>query len=274
MIAGPTLAGIPDAFWQEAVAAPRRLLALDYDGTLAPFRIDPGQARPLPAARIALERVLGGATAVVVLSGRPPADVARLLGSPPLVVVGEHGWTVRLADGGEVRHPIPPDRVEILDRVEGLSARLAPGRLERKRASVVVHTRGLAPTLAADVERRALELFAQLAGDSLAVRPIDGGLELRVRGRDKGVALAELVAASGPGTFVAAVGDDDTDEDAFRAAARAGGWGVRVGAPRPTAARAALASPQEVARFLEIWAERVAVNPAEADAADRAAGRR
>jgi len=253
---GP-LPGVPDTFWREVLAAPRRLLALDYDGTLAPFRVDPGAARPLPAARRALDRVLAGATEVVVLSGRPPADVARLLDSPPLVVVGEHGWTVRRADGGELRHPVPPERIAMLDRAEGSAPALAPGRVERKRASLVVHTRGLAPALAADVERRALEHFAPLLGDGLAVRPIDGGLELRVRGRDKGVALAELAAENGPGVFVAAVGDDDTDEDAFRAAARAGGWGVRVGRPRPTAARAALASPDEVARFLELWAEHV-----------------
>ncbi|GMU65576.1 MAG: hypothetical protein AMXMBFR36_18500 [Acidobacteriota bacterium] len=274
MTTGPTLAGIPDALWQEAVAAQHRLLAIDYDGTLAPFRIDPGEARPLPAARRALERVLGGATTVVVVSGRPSADVARLLGAPPLAIVGEHGWTVRLIDGGEVRHSIPPDRIELLDRAESLAPKLAPGRLERKRASVVVHTRGLAPKLAADVEHRALDLFAPLAGDALRVRPIDGGLELRVRGRDKGVALAELVAASGPGTFVAALGDDDTDEDAFRAAASAGGWGVRVGAPRPTAARATLATPHEVALFLEIWAERIAAAPAQENVVDRTAGRR
>lgn len=260
MTAGAALPGVPEALWREAAAAPRRLLALDYDGTLAPFCVDPGAARPLPAARRALDHVLAGATEVVVLSGRPPADVARLLGMPPIEIVGEHGWTIRRADGGELRHPVPPQRIAALDRAESLAPQLAPGRVERKRASLVVHTRGLAPGLAAEVERRALDGFAPLTGDGLAVRPIDGGLELRVRGRDKGVALAELAAESGPGVFVAAVGDDDTDEDAFRAAARAGGWGVRVGATRPTAARAALASPHEVARFLELWAERIPVS--------------
>jgi len=270
MTAVAELPGVPETFWREATAAPRRLLALDYDGTLAPFRVDPGAARPLPAARRALACVLAGTTGVVVLSGRPPADVARLLGAPPLVVVGEHGWTVRRADGGELRHPVPPERIAELDRAEDFAPALAPGRVERKRASLVVHTRGLAPAIAAEVERRALDRFAPLLGDGLAVRPIDGGLELRVRGRDKGVALAELVAEAGPGVFVAAVGDDDTDEDAFRAAARAGGWGVRVGTPRPTAARATLDSPEEVARFLALWAERI---PESAETSDARAAR-
>jgi trehalose-phosphatase len=251
------LRGVPEAFWREAAAAPRHLLALDYDGTLAPFRVDPATARPLPAARRALERVLARGTEVAVVSGRPPADVVRLLDAPPLVVVGEHGWTLRRADGGELRHPVPPELTARLDRAEGHAAQLAPARVERKRASLVIHTRGLAPGLAAEVERRALDRFAPLLAGGLALRPIAGGLELRVRGRDKGVALAELAAESGPGVFVAAVGDDDTDEDAFRAAARAGGWGVRVGSTRPTAARATLASPHEVARFLELWAERI-----------------
>jgi trehalose-phosphatase len=267
------LAGVPERLWREARAAGNRLLAVDYDGTLAPFAVDPAAAAPLPAARAALERLTReGRTRCVVLSGRQVEEVAARLGpsSPP--IVGEHGWS--LLAPGRVRfdHPLAPGLAEALDAWQArLGGRVAPARLERKRTALVVHTRGLAPGAARSAERTARRLYAEGPPDPrLALRAIDGGLELRARGRDKGSALLELARDAGPEAFVVAIGDDDTDEDAFRAAASLGGWGVRVGARRASAARATLASPAEVARFLVRWADEV---DAPAAAAPAGAGR-
>jgi trehalose 6-phosphate phosphatase len=219
----------------------------------------PAGGGPCPAARRAIARLAAGRhTRVAVLSGRPAADVAALLGDLALPIAGEHGWELRFADGGRLAHPVAPALVERLDRAQRAAAALAPARLERKRTALVVHTRGLPPAVAGALAEEARALLGDWLEDGrFALRPIDGGVELRLTGRDKGTALAELAARAGRGTFVVAVGDDDTDEDAFRAAARLGGWGVRVGQRRDSAARAFLASPAAVAAFLEEWAERL-----------------
>ena len=144
---------------------------------------------------------------------------------------------------------------------------VAPARVERKRTGVVVHTRALDPDAARDAEARARTLFvARFSDPRLVLRPIAGGLELRLRGRDKGTALAELTAESGAGAAVVYLGDDDTDEDAFRSASDRGGWGVLVGPARPSAARARLAGPAEVALFLDDWARRELAVDAAAEA--------
>lgn len=267
----PPRSGPPPRFWSEARASPRRLLALDYDGTLAPLVVDPGVAVPLPASLAALRRILDTQrTSIAILSGRPCADVTALLGatrgSPPVPIVGEHGWSELSTDGALLRHPIPPGLVERLDAAEAAARlRLAPARVERKRTALVIHTRGLEAGAARDAEAGARRLFeGRFASPALAVRAIDGGVELRARGRDKGIALGELAARLGAGAFVAAVGDDETDEDAFRVAATLGGWGLVVGSRRPTAARARLASVEAVARFLAEWVERVDLAPAAA----------
>jgi trehalose-phosphatase len=258
MRAAAPLGGIPPALWRAARNAPARLLAVDYDGTLAPFALDPARALPLPAALRALERIAAARrTEVAVLSGRRADELALLLGELPATLIGEHGWTVRRAGEPPLRHRLPDGIAERLERFASAAERLAtPARIERKPTSVVVHTRGLAPAVAAAAERRARQIGEHDAA-GLRLRPIAAGVELRAAGHDKGTALAALAGALGPAVLPVVVGDDDTDEDGFRWAAAAGGWGVRVGEPRPTAARATLASPAEVAAFLEAWSERV-----------------
>jgi trehalose-6-phosphatase len=69
--------------------------------------------------------------------------------------------------------------------------------------------------------------------------------------------MSDLIRGSGAGTFPVYVGDDETDEDAFRAV-RDAGLGIRVGSDeRPSAAAARLASCEEVRAFLAAWLERV-----------------
>jgi trehalose 6-phosphate phosphatase len=250
------LAEIPAGLWRQARAAPARLLALDYDGTLAPFTVDPNEAHPLPEARRALQRVIRqGRTTVVILSGRPPDEVERLLGRLPVTVVGEHGWAIHYPDGGLLRHPLPPELADRLDSAaEQSERRAASARVERKRTSIVLHTRGLEAATARGAEERTRRSWERRHRSSgLSIRPVDGGLELRAPGHDKGTALSELAATLDAGACIVALGDDDTDEDAFRAARECNGWGILVGPPRATAARGRLESPAAVAAFLDAW---------------------
>ena len=74
--------------------APGRVLMLDYDGTLAPFQVRPERATPYPGVREALEDLVeDGGTRVVIVSGRPAADLVPLLGLRQTPEIwGGHGW--------------------------------------------------------------------------------------------------------------------------------------------------------------------------------------
>jgi trehalose-phosphatase len=254
------LAGVPSGLWTAARAAERRLLVLDFDGTLAPFTREPAAARPRPRTRAALGRiVLAGRSRVAIVSGRPPSELVSALGAVPIAMVGEHGWTVRSPDGEVREHPLEARVAARLATAADAVALAVPlARIERKRASIVVHTRGLDPEVGIVVEERAADLLRPPLGDArLELRSIHGGLELRARGHDKGSAVAALVAELGPGTLPVVVGDDESDEDSFRAAEALGGWAVLVGRPRPTLALARVDSPDNVAELLTAWLERV-----------------
>jgi len=77
------------------------LLLLDYDGTLAPFRVDRFTARPWAGVRELLQRIQQrGKTRMVVITGRPAAEIAPMLGlDPPLEVWGLHGAERLYPDG-------------------------------------------------------------------------------------------------------------------------------------------------------------------------------
>jgi trehalose-phosphatase len=249
-------AGLPGELWRAVAAAAHRLLVLDYDGTLAPLREDRDTAFPLPGALPVLERIAADPrTTLAIVSGRPVADLDRLLRLPGAHAIGEHGWEGRAPGGPIELHPLPEGCAAALARAaDAAAARGFGDRLERKRASVMAHTRGLPAARARAVESACRALWAEAAGTApLRLRPVDGGLELRAVGRDKGTAVRDLLGGCPPGTTAVYIGDDHTDEDAFRALGAAG-FGLRVSRDdRPTAARGHLGSCAEVLAFLERW---------------------
>ena len=269
----PALDGIPPRLWERVSLARRRWLMLDYDGTLAPFRVVRSEARPLPRSMELLRRILAGTrTSVAIISGRPVNEVERLIGPLPILLVGEHGWERRSADGRVVRGRLPAAATATLDRAVR-AAREAGwgGRLERKRSGVVLHTRGLPAAEACLLERRCARAWGRLAADGAArVESIRGGVELRAPGRDKGAVVRALCSRCGPGTLGVFVGDDRTDEDAF-AAVRDWGFGVRVGGnDRPTSAMGRIESCAALPLFLQRWLNEAAPDTAAGKAAPAA----
>lgn len=251
-------AGISPHVWREISLAPHRLLMLDHDGTLAPLVIARDRAVPSRETHALLERIATShATSLVMISGRPIRELADLLGHPAWTLIGEHGW--ESMDPGErvARHALPRGVAARLDRAERLAREAGfADRLERKRTSLAVHTRGLDPGKAGEIEASATQAWAPLTdGAPMRMTLFHGGVELRAHGRDKGTAVRDLLAQARPGTLGVYVGDDRTDEDAFRALPP-DGIGVRVGtSDAPTAASARLASTDDVTRFLARWLE-------------------
>ncbi len=129
------------------------------------------------------------------------------------------------------------------------------GLIEEKPNAILVHWRGIAPVRAKAIEKQTRALFQPAARmDGLDLLEFEAGLELRA-GRDKGGAVAAILQeTSGPGRHPAAyLGDDLTDESAFRAI-KGHGLGVLVRRrPRKTAADAWLRPPQDLRVFLKMW---------------------
>ena len=166
-------------FYRRIAAAPFRVLMLDYDGTLAPFRVERDRATPYPGVRERVEALLaGGRSRVVVVTGRALGEIDALLGvNPPLEVWASHGWEHR-GRGGEVqRFPLPEsaggwarpraglyrgagagggERVEAGERRAALAGRAGGDRRGTRTGSAagVVAHRGRAWTRIASVRRR------------------------------------------------------------------------------------------------------------------------
>lgn len=237
----------PDAELRELVervaALPTVVLASDFDGTLAPFVTDPMQARPyagaVPTLRAALE--LPGVT-VALVSGRDLQVLQELSGladAPGMVFIGTHGAQSNRAVGSGLLTPEQADLLAALDRDLQTVVAAHPGsRIERKPAAVVLHTRGVPePTASA-----ALAAAADVAAAHPGSHPLRGKdvQEIGVIDANKGTALLALAGDVGADAVVY-LGDDVTDELAFRALDPArGDLTVKIG-DGETAARARVA---------------------------------
>lgn len=243
-------------FWQRVSAASARFLGLDYDGTLAPFAIDPMQASPLPGVTDLLHDLAADpGTEVAIISGRPADEVMTLLGSPPVTVVGNHGYEVWPVDGPPVvRQPTPEQRQGLVEIRTALQQRGYGHNVEVKMASLALHTRGCEPVTAVAMEQEVLNEWGAFAlAHGLECRWFNGGVEIRCLGWHKGHALNALLDLQPSEVLAVYIGDDETDEDAF-VALQGRGIGIKVGRDeRSTAARSVLADCAAVADFLRTW---------------------
>jgi trehalose 6-phosphate phosphatase len=245
----------------------RALIALDFDGTLAPIVSEPSAARLHPDVPPALRRLATGVGTLAIITGRP-APVAVELGGfadiPGLIVIGHHGF--ERWEGGQLTSPPPPPEIAAARaRLPGaLAAAGAPEgtRIEDKGHALVVHVRQTADPQAALA--RLTGPMAEFAADTgLDCQPGRMVIELRPPGINKGTALTALIAERDPAAVLFA-GDDLGDLPAFeavRAARAAGRKGVAVySASDEVTALAAHADlvvdgPKEVAALLAALAE-------------------
>jgi trehalose 6-phosphate phosphatase len=232
------------------------LVALDFDGTLTEIVDDPSAPIVNPARRDVLARVPAPGRWLAIVSGRALADVRERVGIEQAIYVGNHGLEIDAP--GLFRRSAPADAEERLAALlASLSARLASLPAE----GAIVENKGLTATLHVrprEDDRRHAALGAAVRdaveAAGFVLRAGKASWEIRPAGAaTKGDALRRLIDSL-PGAALARtvyIGDDATDEDAFRALAE--GVTARVGPPGvETAARFRVSSPAEVYRFLEI----------------------
>ncbi|WP_294179302.1 trehalose-phosphatase [uncultured Schumannella sp.] len=240
---------------RSVAAVPRLLVALDFDGTLAPEVDAPEDARAIPAAQAAVTRLLAlPETRVAFISGRALGSLQHVTqATPETLLVGSHGVEYRLdADGdGDPLEPHELERVQILhDVLESVVADIDQVWLEHKPAGFAVHSRLATPE---DAERAQRETRARAEErlEGLTVRGGKNVLEFSVRSANKGEAVEHLRRYTHADAVFFA-GDDVTDEDAFRVL-HAGDVGLKSGGG-DTAASFRVDGPDEVAQVLDALA--------------------
>ncbi|MEO6828089.1 MAG: trehalose-phosphatase [Microbacteriaceae bacterium] len=236
----------------DAIAqTPQLLVALDFDGVLAPLVDQPGDAVMLPESHRAIERLVDlNQTSVALVSGRPLESLIRLAKVPEnVLMIGSHGVEMRL-ESGVVAVSLDDDELATLDRFYRSLRKIATGSpgiyIETKPTGHAVHTRRVSPKETERVHAAVLEAAKDISAD-FTVRHGKDILEFSVRGATKGdgVQLLKKRVAASAALYA---GDDVTDEDAF-AVLGDGDLGIKVG-PGDTLARYRVADAHEFAATL------------------------
>ncbi len=252
-----------ETFFYSVQCAEAPLLLLDYDGTLADFRINRFEARPWAGVRELLTIIQKDKrTQLKVITGRPAGEINAMLQLPePVEVWGLHGAERLFVDGTREMQEAPPEACEKLDELREQLRRYAFGGLfEDKPNAVVMHWRGHSQRQAKSIEQKTRALFepaAQVSG--LSLLPFEAGIELRA-GRDKGGAVQAIVEQAERDAPVTYLGDDLTDESAFCAINQTPNPHLSVLMRkewRETAAEVWLQPPDQLRWFLREWEKAV-----------------
>lgn len=239
------------------------LVAMDFDGTMAPIVGRAGDARPLPRASAAFAGLaVLPRTTTALISGRALASL-RAVASPPVdsLLIGSHGAEAWLGPGSA---PLALDAEQEarLAEVRAVLAEIveeAPGTLlEDKPAGVVLHTRLAADDVAEDAVAAARSVLQDRKG--VFLKEGKRVLETSVVNASKGEGVTFLRQISGA-TAVFFAGDDTTDEDAL-GRLEPGDVGVKVG-PDFTCAPFRVEDPDQVADLLELLLQKRSLAVAE-----------
>jgi trehalose 6-phosphate phosphatase len=240
-------------------------LFLDYDGTLTDIADRPEQAVLQPSVR-ALLGELSAWIPVAIVSGRDRESLERLVGLPQLAYAGSHGFDIRGPDG-LWQHPDAVTACAVLDKAQRQLQQAIgeiPGVLvERKRFAIAVHYRLVS---AEEVDRVRMAAANTVRHSATSLRLTCGKCVVELRPSlewSKGDAVRWLCERLAADVIPLYLGDDETDEDAFRVMPSLGGWGIRVGDGKVgTYASHRLATPAAVEKFLESLLERFGRIPA------------
>jgi trehalose 6-phosphate phosphatase len=226
---------------------------LDYDGTLTPIVSRPDQAVLMESTR-AILRTLAAKMPVAILSGRDLKDVRKRVAIDGIVYAGSHGFDIagpcglRRQEATEFLPALDFAEKELREKLVGIEGAL----IERKCFSIAAHYRKVNESDFRKLERD----ISEIAARHRELRRIDGKKVYELLPNidwDKGKAVLWLLGTLGLERAKVRpiyIGDDRTDEDAFRALEP---YGVRIlvsEQPRPTAASYSLKDPTEVERFL------------------------
>jgi trehalose 6-phosphate phosphatase len=235
--------------------SPHRLFLFDFDGTLARIVSHPSHTRLHSGVRKMLHRLSGrpGVT-VGIISGRSLIEIRTFVGLPDLLYAGNHG--LELWDGRHVwTHAAAGKKRSLMRRATAVLSRhihFIPGAwVENKGLSLSVHFRQAKPSRIGYLKEKVRETLAAAPFRShFEIQEGKKVLDVRPRvGWDKGSVVKRFAEHLPRRTVLLYVGDDTTDEDAFRVVRR-GGIAIRVGESRSSAAIYYLKGQTEIKKLL------------------------
>jgi trehalose 6-phosphate synthase/phosphatase len=236
--------------------AHRRLLLLDYDGTLVGFARRPSDAVPPPRLIENLRALASDeANLVAIVSGRSARDLDRWFGSiPRLWLAAEHGSMTRSPNGAA--HWDAPRNGKSAEWKQRVAAILdhftdrTPGSfVEEKEHALVWHYRGVHPEFGDWIANELVStLEPALADTELIAQRGNKIVEVKPGWANKGEVLARLQHACPDADFLLFAGDDRTDEDLFTRLPPTA-WSIHVG-DTPSAARFRVPDPSRVQELL------------------------
>lgn len=209
---------VEDSIVNQFANAAKRLLLLDYDGTLVPISRHPQLAVPDERVRKMLSDIASDPqTHVCIISGRDREALHGWFGKLPINLIAEHGAELRLR-GEAWKNAVDLDDSwkAIFRPVLEVYTQRSPGSfIEEKKHTLVWHYRNVATSLGFTRSRELLDALHHLIRNT-HLNVIDGKrvIEIRKTGVDKGSVARQLVERI-PYDFVLVLGDDKTDEDMF-----------------------------------------------------------
>jgi trehalose 6-phosphate synthase/phosphatase len=199
----------------------KRLILLDYDGTLVDFVDTPDPTKAKPSARL-LQTLKSLAavpnTEVCIISGRTREALESWFKGLPLTLVAEHGsWVKQQGQWAQEQMSFQPYKELLLPVLERYAERTPGAKIEVKNFALVWHYDNVAPELAFDrTANLKHELHTLIGSNEVGVFSGRKTVEIKPRGIHKGTIADELLVAS-EADFVLCIGDDYTDEDMFKA---------------------------------------------------------
>lgn len=196
----------------------KRLIILDYDGTLSPFKKKPEDAYPgSELIRLLTRLAKDTKNRVVISSGRNRQTLDKWLGDLPIGLAAEHGAFYK--ENGKWHSKMPEvvwDK-EIVDIIEHIVKRTPRSKIEVKDTALVWHYRNVDTWLA---DLRVTQLINALVNpcsrQNLQIMKGNKIVEVKYNDITKGSEALRLINQDDY-DFVMAIGDDTTDEDMFLA---------------------------------------------------------
>jgi trehalose 6-phosphate synthase/phosphatase len=201
--------------------AVKRIIFLDYDGTLVPFSRFPETALPSESVLSQVKRLAADArNTLVLVSGRQREFMDKWFTDMQIVLVAEHGAFIRIppADWSSEVDTDPAWKTQVLPVLQRYADRCSRAFIEEKTLSLVWHYRNADPEIALLRSGELKDELKELVSHESKLQVVEGHkiIEVKKSGYDKGTVALKLLGLA-TYDFIMAIGDDKTDEDLFRA---------------------------------------------------------